>query len=122
MDVIDRINLRLAEIGKNGAEMSRDLGLSNSAYSQWNTHKYRPSKKSLSIMAPYLQTTVEYLLTGKEQPAPTDGDGPDSNDKVILDFLFSLPYERIRGILVALAAPEEVIAALDRIAQSSKNP
>ena len=94
MDIIDRINLRLAEIGKNGAEMSRDLGLSNSAYSQWNTHKYRPSKKTLSIMAPYLQTTVEYLLTGIEQPAPTDGDGLNDDERLLIDLFRQLPEDR----------------------------
>lgn len=102
MDIIDRINLRLAEIGKNGAEMSRDLGLSNSAYSQWNTHKYRPSKKSLSIMAPYLQTTVEYLLTGKEQPAPTDGDGLTSSQKELIRILPTLTDYEV-SVLLATA-------------------
>ncbi|MDE6902190.1 MAG: helix-turn-helix domain-containing protein [Lachnospiraceae bacterium] len=64
MDVVDRINLRLAEIGKTGAEMSRALNLSNSIYSQWNTRKTRPSKKTLARVAEYLGVTVEYLLTG----------------------------------------------------------
>ena len=74
LDVIDRINLRLAVIGKNGAEMSRDLGLSNSIYSQWNTRKSKPSKKTIAMLAPYLKTTAEYLLTGEEpkkSPFPT---------------------------------------------------
>lgn len=75
MEIIDRINKRLAIIGKTGAEMSRDLGLSNSAYSQWNTGKTKPSKKTLVLIAPYLGTTVEYLLTGKEKPAGHTDDG-----------------------------------------------
>ena len=67
MDVIDRINERLAIIGKNGAEMSRELGLSNSIYSQWNTRKTKPSKKTINLLASYLDTTPEYLLTGIEK-------------------------------------------------------
>lgn len=62
MDTIDRINSLLSSLGKTGAEMSRDLGLSNSAYSQWNTRKTRPSKKILPAIAEYLGTTVPYLL------------------------------------------------------------
>lgn len=67
MDIIDRINLKLSILGKNGAEMSRDLGLSNSVYSQWNTKKSKPSNKTLALLAPYLNTTVEYLLSGEDQ-------------------------------------------------------
>ena len=71
MDVIDRINERLAVLGKSGAEMSRDLGLSNSIYSQWNTRKTKPSKKTIKLLAPYLETSVEYLLTGKDKSPST---------------------------------------------------
>ena len=70
MDIIDRINLRLSVLVKTGADMSRDLDLSNSTYSQWNTRKTKPSNKTLAKIAPYLQTTVEYLLLGDEEPAP----------------------------------------------------
>lgn len=71
MDIIDRINCLLAAKGVTGAEMSRDLGLSNSAYSQWNTRKTKPSKRSIAEMARYLGTTAEYLLWGDaEKKAP----------------------------------------------------
>lgn len=82
MEVIDRINLRLAEIGKTGAEMSRALQLSNSIYSQWNTKKTKPSKKTLVRVAEYLDVPVEYLLTGKEQKSqlPTQGKEPAKAD------------------------------------------
>ena len=33
---------------------------------------------------------------------------------VVMDYLRSLPVDRLRGILLALEAPAEVIAALDR--------
>lgn len=83
MDIINRINIKLAEIGKSGAEMSRDLGLSNSIYSQWNTGKAKPSKRTLSRIAPYLKTTVEYLLTGEnEKPATISDDGFSEVDEV----------------------------------------
>lgn len=87
MDVIDRINERLAILGKNGAEMSRELGLSNSIYSQWNTRKTKPSNKTINLLASYLQTTPEYLLSGIEKsPQPLSVDlGHGEIKKLALD-------------------------------------
>ena len=67
MSTIDRINARLAELGKTGAEMTRDIGLSNSIYSQWNTGKTKPSNKTIARIAEYLDVTVDYLL-GRDMP------------------------------------------------------
>lgn len=71
LDIIDRINLKLAENGKTGADLSRELGLSNSSYSQWNTRKTKPSKRTLPLIAQYLGTTTEYLLGVEQEKAPT---------------------------------------------------
>lgn len=62
MDTIDRINLILAEKGMSGAELSREIGASNSVYSQWNTRATSPSKKNLAKIAKVLGTSVEYLM------------------------------------------------------------
>ena len=73
MSIIDKINRELMKKGKNGAEMSRDIGLSNGAYSQWNTGKTRPSKKTLLKVAEYLGVSVEYLMEDDEiKEKPTD--------------------------------------------------
>lgn len=45
MKSIDKINMILLQKGISGAELSVNAGLSNSAYSQWNTEKTKPSKK-----------------------------------------------------------------------------
>ncbi len=60
--VIDRINLRLTEIGMSGAELARELGLSNSIYSQWNTGKTQPSKKTLVRIAKCLDIPIQELI------------------------------------------------------------
>ena len=66
MSIIDKINARLAQLGKTGAEMSRDIGLSNSIYSQWNTGKSKPSNKTLVRVANYLGVSVDYLYGGED--------------------------------------------------------
>ena len=82
MDTIDRINLLLAKKGKTGADLNKAIGVSNAVYSQWNTRKSKPSKKSIAKVAEYLDTTVEYLLgdfpeqkSEKEKPTTKLGDG-----------------------------------------------
>ncbi|MBS6365925.1 MAG: helix-turn-helix transcriptional regulator [Clostridiales bacterium] len=77
MDIIDRINELLALKGKTGADMSRALNLSNSIYSQWNTKKTKPSKRTLPLIAEYLDTTVEYLIGQEKKPAALSGDELD---------------------------------------------
>ncbi len=62
MEPIDKINTLLSEKGITGAELSRALGFSTGAYSQWNTKKTRISKKSLKKIADYLGVSVGFLL------------------------------------------------------------
>lgn len=66
MGVIDRINLCLARKGIDGATMSREVGLSNSAYSQWNTGKNQPSKVSIRKLAAYFGVSEEWLMFGDD--------------------------------------------------------
>lgn len=69
MDAIDKINFYLSKKGKNGADLSRALGLSNSIYSQWNTRKTKPSNVRLPAIAEYLGVSVEDIM-------PDDVDAP----------------------------------------------
>lgn len=62
MDAIDKINFYLSKKGKNGADLSRALGLSNSIYSQWNTRKTKPSNVRLPVIAEYLGVSVEDIM------------------------------------------------------------
>lgn len=88
MKAIEKINALLLQQGKTGAEMSRDLGLSNSAYSLWNTGSTNPSKKNLKRIADYfgvnVTDVVDDLEPGKEKPA-TISDGQEKNEEELLD-------------------------------------
>ena len=94
MDIIDRINLELSKLGKTGAEMCRELGLSNSIYSQWNTKKSKPSPKTLLRLANYFDVSVEYLLYGAAMGATDDAAGLSeiNGDEKIAHYL-----ERLRS-------------------------
>lgn len=128
MRTIDKINYYLRIIGKNGADLSRALGLSNSIYSQWNTGKSKPSPQKLPAIAEFLGVSVadilpddeEVLPKAKKESAPdpkTEGvkkapvtEGEDYTDlqKAGIQFVLSLPPEKLeRFIKMGRAAFEE---------------
>ena len=105
--MLDRIKSLCEAKGTNINQLEIKCGLSTGAIRHWNTSVPKADKAYLA--AKELGVSVEYLLTGKETPA-AKSDGLDE----VMDFLRSLPVDRLRGILLALEAPAEVIAALDR--------
>ncbi len=64
MEVIDKINELLAINGLTGADLSRAIGVSSGAYSQWNRRTTRPSNKTLKKIADYFGITVSDILAG----------------------------------------------------------
>ena len=70
MKSIDKINMFLTKKGMSGAEMSIKAGLSNSAYSQWNTGKTKPGKKTLVKVASVLDVRVEDIMDDDDPGLP----------------------------------------------------
>ena len=87
-----------------------EMGFNKSMITRWKTIE-RPRQATLQRMCAYFGCTVDDLLKDTKKSPSEDGDG----DERIIQFLLSLPHERLRGILLALNAPSEVLAALDRI-------
>ena len=62
--IVGRINALLAEKGISKQSFYKDCGITSASYSLWNTGNTTPRIKNLEIIAKYLNTTVDYLLTG----------------------------------------------------------
>lgn len=128
MRTIDKINYYLRIIGKNGADLSRALGLSNSIYSQWNTGKSKPSPQKLPAIAEFLGVSVADILPDDEEVLPKakkesatdpktegvkkapaiEGEGYTELQKAAIQFVLSLPPEKLeRFIKMGRAAFEE---------------
>ena len=83
--VIQNINSFLEECGKTGADMSRDLGLSNATYSNWNLYKTNVSKKYFPLIADWLSKQLsrkifvsdltEVSSTDQQKKPTAQGDG-----------------------------------------------
>lgn len=66
MRSIDKINRILLLRGMSGADLLSMIGLSNGVYSQWNTGKTSPSKKTLLKIAEALNVSVDELMDDKD--------------------------------------------------------
>lgn len=104
MDTIDKINYYLVKQGKTGADLSRELGLSNSIYSQWNKKKTKPKRSKLSVIAEYLGVSVEDILPdGEVLPKAKKESAPDPKtegvDDRIVRFIRSASAEELTEIL-----------------------
>lgn len=79
--VVNRINALLAEKGITKQDFYKDCGITSASYSLWNTGKTTPRKKNLDVIATYLGTSTDYLLTGlgekEKAPALTEKDRRD---------------------------------------------
>ena len=92
-DIIHRINLLLNEKGISKQDFYNECGISSAAFSQWNTGKTSPKAKSLNKIASYLDTTVEYLISGTKQKKPAAETGDEPN--ILLDG-FPLTQDEVR--------------------------
>ena len=66
--MIERILKLLEESDIKAAKLASDLGLSNSAVTDWKKGKSRPSTDAIIKIAEYFGVTTDYLLTGKNSP------------------------------------------------------
>lgn len=86
--VVNRINALLAEKGIQKRAFYKDCGITSASYSLWNTGKTTPRMKNLEVIADYLNTTTDYLLTGlgeKEKMPTSDGELEMSKPMILLN-------------------------------------
>lgn len=110
MTMVTRINALLAEKGISKTEFYERCHISSGAFSQWNTGKVAPSRKSVELMAEFLNTSTEYLLTGrgqKEKPAPVSGDGLTNAQREAIALFDSLSKDGQETMLALARALQE---------------
>ena len=67
--ILQRTEIKLAEIGMPKQEFYDRIGISSASFSQRNTVAHKPTIKKLKDAADVLGTSVEYLLYGEESSA-----------------------------------------------------
>lgn len=119
MDAIDKINFYLSKKGKNGADLSRALGLSNSIYSQWNTRKTKPSNVRLPVIAEYLGVSVEDIMPddvaaprsfgGRKKAPDPEIEGGSPAKKALMDALNDLTDEQCEKLLPIVLSAKAIL-------------
>ena len=113
MKPIDKVNLLLLEHGMSGAELCREIGVSDGVYSQWNKGRSNISPKNLKKIADFFHVSVSYLLDDEDnKKTATDGDGKNlvsDKDKQFIDWFRSLSPEKQKAILISQDAPEGLL-------------
>ena len=97
----DRIQTLCKSKGVSGSRMCLDLGLSKSTLSDIKSgRKKGVSTTTAQKMASYLDVTVGYLLGEEEKEKPTvQDDGLTENQRVLMDFVKSVPDDKAAMIL-----------------------
>jgi len=97
-DVIDRVDMRLGEIGKTWADLGRSVGASDQRLYNWRNRGI--PKTAMLGVARFLGWTVDNLLTGEGSPlinkTQRAGDGSTASDT---------PEQAIAALL-AVATPQ----------------
>ena len=58
----------LQKHGVSPYKVSKDTGVTQTSLSNWKTGKSTPTTKTLQRLADYFGVTLDYLMTGKEEP------------------------------------------------------
>lgn len=112
----EKIKKARKEAGLTQAELANKCGLAAITIQQYERNLREPKIEALRKIAEALgMPSPAYFVFDpipdetEKSPAPDEGEA----DR-IMEFMRSLPKDRLRGILVALGAPEEVLAELDQ--------
>lgn len=109
MTISQRIFEELKKQGKKQKDLALYIGLSTSAVSDWKKKGTNPAAENLSVIADFLNISIEYLLTGKEKSSPTVKMTADERE--LFDLYSNLSIEnkaRVReraAVLAELEAP-----------------
>lgn len=90
-------------------DVAKLIGVSKSNVSAYLKAEQIPRMDKVQILADHYGVRLSDLLETKKAPAKAE-----ASDDVIIRFFRSLPLDQQRGILLALGAPPEVLAAVDQ--------
>ncbi len=91
MCTLDRILKLIRENGINAAKLTKEIGLSHSAVSDWKKGKGNPSAKTIAKIADYFNVSADYLLCKTDDPTPP------GNELIIPDELKDVKVAFHRG-------------------------
>lgn len=110
MTCVERIELMLKERGITRNKFSKDIGISNATFYNWQSRGSTPKAETLQKIADYLGTTTDYLL-GKS----------DEQDNIIFrTALEKVAHDQLDNAIKEKSRSEKRDEVIDRIAIEAK--
>lgn len=115
--LLDRIKELMNQSGVKAKQLTTELGISNSSFTDWSKGKGSPSLDTVTKIADYFQVSIDYLVRGEEFSEPKSleySSFTNFMDKELLDKFHSLTPELqekllgyVDGMLAAMPKTED---------------
>ena len=93
----------LLQKGLKAADVCRATGIKSPVFSEWKKGKSKPNTEKMLKIANFLGVSIEYLMTGKEEPSKTHNASPHSRHGVSINVLgrvaAGIPIEAVEEII-----------------------
>ncbi len=93
LTLLDRIRELMEQSGINAKQLTTELGISNSSFTDWKKGKGHPSLETVKKIADYFNVSIDYLVNGEEFSGAIVLDFSNSEDKELLDKFHALSPE-----------------------------
>ena len=112
--LLDRVRDLMEDRGIKAKQLTAELGISNSSFTDWRKGKGSPSLDAVTKFAEYFGVSIDYLVYGDEKKTPIRLDFSNPRDQEFLDKLHSLTPELqekvmayMDGMLAAIPKSDE---------------
>lgn len=112
--LLDRVKELIDQSNMTAKQLTVELGISNSSFTDWRKGKGSPSLDTVTKIADYFHVSIDYLVRGKEFSAPKQLDFSNPMDKELLDKFHNLTPELrekllgyVDGMLAAMPKSED---------------
>lgn len=112
--LLDRVKELMDQSGIKAKQLTAELGISNSSFTDWGKGKGSPSVDTVTKIADYFHVSIDYLVRGEEHIKNKQLDFSNPIDKELLDKFHSLTPDLrekllgyIDGMLAAMPKTED---------------
>lgn len=113
-ELLNRVKELIAQSNMTAKQLTIELGISNSSFTDWGKGKGSPSLDTVAKIADYFHVSIDYLVRGTDFSEPKRLDFSNPLDKELLDKFHRLTPELrekllgyVDGMLAAMPKTED---------------
>lgn len=109
--LLDRVRKLMSESEITAKQLTSELGLSNSSFTDWGKGKGSPSLDAVVKISDYFHVSIDFLVHGVETNLPVQLDFSNQKDRALLDKYHSLTPDLQDKLLIYA---EGMVAAMPK--------